>query len=276
MSRATDPKTLPFVGMRSAGVGFSHRIIPCLDVADGRTVKGVRFTNLRDVGDPVELAARYQAQGADELMFLDISASVEGRRTMLNVVRRVAEQLSIPFSVGGGIRELADVTRLLEAGADKVSVNTAAVQRPVLMQEIAGVYGSQCCVLAIDARRKTASPSQLAWAVLTHGGREDSGLDALDWARQAIALGAGEILLTSWDQDGTRAGFDLELTRCFSQALSVPVIASGGANGPESFIDVFTQGAADAALAASIFHDGHWTVEQLKQEIAKAGVSIRL
>jgi cyclase len=261
-----------------AGAGFSHRIIPCLDVADGRTVKGVKFTNLRDVGDPIELAIRYQEQGADELMFLDISASVEGRKTMLDVVRRVAQELSIPFSVGGGITQIEDVMRLLEAGADKVSVNTAAVKRPELMHEIAEACGSQCCVLAIDARRRSSenSANAIEWAVLTHGGRQDAGLEAFAWAQQAVALGAGEILLTSWDQDGTRSGFDLELTRRFASELPVPVIASGGANGPESFIDVFTQGCADAALAASIFHDGHWVVDSLKREIAKAGVSIRL
>jgi len=261
-----------------AGSGFSHRIIPCLDVADGRTVKGVKFTSLRDVGDPVELAIRYQEQGADELMFLDISASVQGRKTMLDVVRQVARELSIPFSVGGGISQIEDVMRLLEAGADKVSVNTAAVKRPELIREIADACGSQCCVLAIDARRRT-EPTQnqyTEWAVLTHGGRQDSGLEAFAWGEEAVKLGAGEILLTSWDQDGTRAGFDLELTRRFASGLPVPVIASGGADGPKSFIDVFTSGCADAALAASIFHDGHWTVGDLKEEIAKSGVSIRL
>jgi cyclase len=252
------------------GPGFCHRIIPCLDVADGRTVKGVRFANLRDVGDPTELAERYQAQGADELMFLDISASVEGRETMIDVVRRVAERLMIPFSVGGGIREVSHVQRLLEAGADKVTVNTSAVARPALIAEIAQACGSQCCVLAIDARRKGDS-----WVVLTHGGRRETGLDALDWAREAVELGAGEILLTSWDQDGTRDGFDIPLTRRFAEALPVPVIASGGAAGPESFIDVFTRGRADAALAASIFHDGQWTVDSLKVKIAESGVSIR-
>lgn len=252
------------------GKGFCHRIIPCLDVADGRTVKGVRFANLRDVGDPVELAERYQEQGADELTFLDISASAEGRDTMIEVIRKVAERLMIPFCVGGGIRELIHVQRLLEAGADKVTVNSSAVTRPALIGEIAEACGSQCCVLAIDARRQGDS-----WVVLTHGGRRDTGLDALDWARQAVDLGAGEILLTSWDQDGTRSGFDLPLTRRFAETLSVPVIASGGASGPESFIDVFREGRADAALAASIFHDGQWAVDTLKVEIAKAGVSIR-
>jgi imidazole glycerol-phosphate synthase subunit HisF len=252
---------------------LAKRIIPCLDVKDGRVVKGVNFVNLRDAGNPVELAAIYDREGADELVFLDISASVEGRDTMIDVVRRVAERLSIPFSVGGGIRELSHVQRLLEAGADKVSVNTSAVSRPALISEIAQACGSQCCVLAIDARRHPEK--QDSWMVLTHGGRTDAGLDALEWATHAVELGAGEILLTSWDQDGTRSGFDLPLTRRFAEALSVPVIASGGACGPKSFIEVFAEGKADAALAASIFHDGQWAVNTLKAEIAKSGVSIR-
>jgi cyclase len=261
-------------GLTNPQKGFCHRIIPCLDVADGRTVKGVQFTNLRDVGDPVELAVRYQEQGADELMFLDISATVEGRETMRAVVRRVAERLMIPFSVGGGIQTLEQVHRLLEAGADKISINTAAVVRPELIAEIATDCGSQCCVLAIDARRQGQNSGE-SWEVLTHGGRRGTGQDALQWARRAVALGAGEILLTSWDQDGTRSGFDIELTRAFAEALPVPVIASGGAAGPESFIEVFTQGKADAALAASIFHDGQWTVEALKVAVANAGVLVR-
>lgn len=250
--------------------GLCQRVIPCLDVANGRTVKGVKFANLRDVGDPVELAERYQEQGADELMFLDISATVEGRATMVDVVRRVAERLMIPFSVGGGISELAQVLLLLEAGADKVSVNTAAVSRPELIREIAQVCGAQCCILAVDARRQGTG-----WEVLVQGGRKGTGKDALQWAQEAVALGAGEILLTSWDQDGTRQGFDIALTRAFAKALPVPVIASGGAAGPESFVEVFTQGHADAALAASIFHDGQWTVDALKQEICKSGVKVR-
>lgn len=250
--------------------GFCKRIIPCLDVANGRTVKGIRFSNLRDVGDPVELAQIYQDQGADELMFLDISATVEGRTTMLELVRRVADVLMIPFSVGGGIGELSQALALLEAGADKVSVNTAAVKRPELILDIAETCGSQCCIVAIDARRNGQT-----WEVLTHGGRNRTGKDALQWANEAVALGAGEILLTSWDQDGTREGFELALTRTFSQALPVPVIASGGASGPESFVDVFLKGKADAALAASIFHEKEWTIDALKQEISKAGVMVR-
>lgn len=253
--------------------GLCKRIIPCLDVKDGRTVKGVQFSNLRDIGDPVELAERYQEQGADELMFLDISASVEGRSTMVDVVQAVAKKLMIPFSVGGGISQLEHAKRLLEAGADKVSVNTATVTRPELISEIAEAFGSQCCVLAIDAKRKEVGDG---WEVLTHGGKTRTGLDALAWAQKAISLGAGEILLTSWDKDGTRQGFDLELTGTFATSLSVPVIASGGASGPESFIDVFKEAHADAALAASIFHDGQWRVDMLKEKIQQAGCPIRL
>lgn len=248
------------------------RIIPCLDVKDGRTVKGIKFQGLRDMGDPVELALAYQEQGADELVFLDISASVEGRGTMLETVRQVARELMIPFTVGGGIATLEDVKRLLEAGADKVSVNSAAVKRPALITEIARTCGSQCCVLAIDARKKS---DMAIWEVLTHGGNNPTGMDALAWARQGVDLGAGEILLTSWDQDGTRDGFDLPLTQAFSQALPIPIIASGGASGPQSFIDVFQRGQADAALAASIFHDGTWRVDTLKSVIAAEGIPLR-
>lgn len=251
--------------------GYCRRIIPCLDVANGRTVKGVNFANLRDVGDPVELAERYQDQGADELMFLDISATVEGRDTMIEVVRHVARRMRIPLSVGGGISQVEHVKRLLDAGADKVSINSAAVKRPELIAEISQACGAQCCMLAIDTKR-----SDNQWDVLTHGGKTNTGLNALAWAKQAVTLGAGEILLTSWDKDGTREGFDLPLTRAFAESLPVPVIASGGASGPDSFVDVFRDGAADAALAASIFHDGQWTVSALKAAIAKEGVSVRL
>lgn len=257
--------------MRSAN-GLCKRIIPCLDVSHGRTVKGVNFQGLRDVGDPVELALKYQEQGADELLFLDISASVEGRGTMLDTVRHVAQELMIPFTVGGGISTLEDVMRLLDAGADKVSVNTAAVNRPELIREIAEHCGSQCCVLAVDAKW---NPAMQSWEVLTHGGRTPTGLNALEWAKRAVNLGAGEILLTSWDKDGTLDGFDLPLTRAFADALPVPVIASGGASGPESFIHVFQDGHADAALAASIFHDGTWTVDALKAQIEPKGIAIR-
>lgn len=259
--------------------GLCKRIIPCLDVANGRTVKGVKFSNLRDMGDPVELAANYQKQGADELMFLDISASHEERKTVFDLVARVAEVLSIPFTVGGGITELSDVQKLLASGADKVSVNTAAVARPELVSEIAKACGSQCCVLAIDARRSSNGKShngEPTWEVLIRGGRVSTGMDAFTWAKQAVKNGAGEILLTSWDRDGTLDGFDLELVKVFAEGLSVPVIASGGAQGPSSFVDVFELGSADAALAATIFHDGSWTVDALKKEITKAGIPIRL
>ncbi|PWU00071.1 MAG: imidazole glycerol phosphate synthase subunit HisF [Candidatus Melainabacteria bacterium] len=258
--------------------GLCKRIIPCLDVANGRTVKGIKFSNLRDMGDPVALATTYQKQGADELMFLDISASHEQRKTVFDLVARVAEVLSIPFTVGGGISELTDVKNLLSNGADKVSVNTSAVKRPELVSEIARACGSQCCVLAVDARRingSSAKESEPKWEVLIQGGRVSTGMDAFEWARQAVENGAGEILLTSWDKDGTLDGFDIELVKTFAERLPVPVIASGGAHGPASFIDVFGRGSADAALAATIFHEGTWTVAGLKEEIVKAGIPIR-
>ncbi|MDX2084547.1 MAG: imidazole glycerol phosphate synthase subunit HisF [Candidatus Melainabacteria bacterium] len=255
---------------------LTKRIIPCLDVdSHGRTVKGVQFQGLRDVGDPLEMALRYQEQGADELLFLDISASHEGRETMVSLVERLSEVLMIPFTVGGGISSLQQVLRLLSAGADKVSVNTAAVQSPSLISEIADACGRQCCVLAIDARfwKRTDRP---VWQVLTRGGRTETSMDAFLWASQAVELGAGEILLTSWDRDGTRSGFDLELNRYFSDNLSVPVIASGGAAGPQSFVEVFAEGNADAALAASIFHDGEYSISQLKDVLHNAGIAVRV
>jgi cyclase len=255
------------------------RIIPCLDVDNGVTVKGVKFGNLRAIGDPVQLAIMYEEQGADELTFLDISASRDERATLVKLVENVAKNLSIPFTVGGGVTSLDDVKRLLSSGADKVSVNTAAVHRPVLVEEIAVACGSQCCVLAIDARRvKTngRSEDEPRWEVLVKGGSVSTGRDAFEWARESVDRGAGEILLTSWDKDGTLEGFDLELVRYFSERLSVPVIASGGARDPASFIDVFTEGKADAALAASIFHDGTWTIGAIKSELDKAGVTVRI
>lgn len=260
---------------------FCKRIIPCLDVdSNGRTVKGVQFQGLRDLGDPVEMAAEYEAQGADELVFLDISASHEGRKTLAALVERVARRLSIPFTVGGGISTLEQVRELLQLGADKVSVNSSAVRRPELIAEIAQTFGSQCCVLAIDARKRVSQSALPEWDVLVKGGREITGLEAVAWANQGMALGAGEILLTSWDKDGTGDGFDLALTRAVSQAVNVPVIASGGAFGPETFVNVFDNGPqggwADAALAASIFHDGHWKVADLKQVLAKNGLTVRL
>ena len=256
-------------------MALCKRIIPCLDVDSyGRTVKGIQFQGLRDIGDPIELAIEYQRQGADELVFLDISASHEGRKTMVELVSKVAAALSIPFTVGGGISTLEQVNTLLAEGADKVSVNSSAVRRPGLLSEIAQAHGNQCCVLAIDAKRSNGQADR--WDVLVKGGRERvEGLDAISWAQQAVQLGAGEILLTSWDRDGTGEGFDNLLTQAVSSSVSVPVIASGGANGPSSFIDVFTTGQADAALAASIFHDGDWTVNRLKEALAEAAIPVR-
>ncbi len=257
--------------------GLCRRIIPCLDVAGGRTVKGVNFSNLRDIGDPVELAQRYEEEGADELMFLDISATHEERKTVFDLVERVAYKLSIPFTVGGGISNLSDVERLLNCGAEKVSVNSSAVKRPELVSEIAFACGSQCCVVAIDARmRKDTDKEDPIWDVLVQGGRQNTGLDAFAWAQKCVENGAGEILLTSWDRDGTQDGFDLKLTRKFSDGLPIPVIASGGASGPGSFIEVFQEGHADAALAATIFHDGMWTVQKLKDEVKKAKIAVRV
>ncbi len=265
--------------------GLCKRIIPCLDVANGRTVKGVKFQNLRDIGDPVELAIEYQRQGADELMFLDISASREERSTVFDLVRSVAEHLAIPFTVGGGISKLDDVKKLLSLGADKVSINSSAVQRPQLIAEIAEACGSQCCVVAIDARKVGCESSTTksstnrsngpAWEVLTKGGSVSTGLDAWVWAQQCVELGAGEFMLTSWDADGTQEGFDIEMVLAFS-GLPIPVIASGGAKNPQSFVDVFSLGQADAALAASIFHDGLFTVNQVKTTLKNEGITVRL
>jgi len=249
---------------------LAKRIIPCLDVTNGRVVKGVNFVNLRDAGDPVELADRYNGEGADELVFLDITASSDARDTMADVVARTARKVFIPLAVGGGIRSVADARRILLAGADKVSVNTAAVRRPELISELSGEFGAQAVVLAIDARRHGAS-----WHVYTRGGRDDEGLDAIAWAQRGEELGAGEILLTSMDTDGVQEGFDCALTKAVSQATHVPVIASGGAGKPEHFVRVLTDGCADAALAASIFHYGTYTVTQLKQELAKRGIPVR-
>jgi imidazole glycerol-phosphate synthase subunit HisF len=251
--------------------GLCKRIIPCLDVAGGKTVKGVKFSNLRQIGDPVELGLLYQEQGADELTFLDISATNEERGTVVELVKSVARNLSIPFTVGGGVSSLDDVKRLLSNGADKVSINTAAVNRPQLVDEISSACGSQCCVVAIDVRK-----AGMSYDVLIKGGKVSTGRDAFEWAKECVQRGAGEILLTSWDKDGTLDGFDIELVQLFAQTLPVPVIASGGARDPQSFIDVFQCGKADAALAASIFHDGTYTVSQVKKELDKAGVSVRL
>jgi cyclase len=249
---------------------LTKRIIPCLDVKDGRVVKGVQFVDLRDAGDPVEAALAYDGQGADELVFLDITASHEDRAIMLDVVRRTAEGIYMPLTVGGGVRSVEDVRRLLRAGADKVSLNTAAIERPAVIGEAAERFGSQCIVVAIDARRERDR-----WTVYTHGGRRPTGRDAVAWAQDAVALGAGEILLTSMDRDGTKDGYDLELTRTVSQAVSVPVIASGGAGTLEHFHEALTEGWADAALAASLFHFGIYTIAETKAYLAERGVEVR-
>jgi len=251
---------------------LARRIIPCLDVDKGRVVKGVRFGDLRDAGDPVELARTYAEEEADELVFLDVSASFEDRQIMLDVVERTASRVFIPLTVGGGIRTLEDMRAVLCRGADRVAVNTAAVRDPGLLARAADRLGSQCVVLAIDARR--TGPGR--WEVFTHGGRRPTGLDAVEWARRAVELGAGEILLTSMDRDGTRSGFDVELTRAVAEAVPVPVIASGGAGGPADFLHVLTEGGASAALAASLFHYRVLTVPDLKEYLARHGVPVRL
>lgn len=250
---------------------LARRIIPCLDVSRGRVVKGVNFTGLRDAGDPVELARRYGEDGADEIVFLDVTASSDERATMVDVVERTAREVFVPLTVGGGTRSVADAQRLLRAGADKVSVNTAAVRRPELLRELSDAFGAQAVVLAIDAKR--AGPGR--WHVFTKGGRVDEGMDAVEWAQRGTAAGAGEILLTSMDADGVRGGFDCELTRTVSRSVRVPVIASGGAGALEDFVRVFDEGEADAALAASIFHYGHYTVGELKQQLAAHRIPIR-
>ena len=250
---------------------LAKRIIPCLDVDKGRVVKGVRFLNLRDAGDPVEVAKRYEEEGADELVFLDITASAEGREIMIEVVKRVAETVFMPFTVGGGIRSVEDMRKLLEAGADKVSINTAAVRNPDLISEGAKLFGSQCIVVAIDARRKGNS-----WEVYINGGRTPTGLDAIEWAERVEGLGAGEILLTSMDRDGTKEGYDLELCRAVAEAVSIPVIASGGAGRKEHFYEVFEKGRVDAALAASLFHFRELSIPELKEFLKSKGVVVRL
>jgi imidazole glycerol-phosphate synthase subunit HisF len=277
---------------------LAKRIIPCLDVKDGRVVKGVQFLGLRDAGDPVEAAVAYDAQGADELVFLDITASHEDRAIMLDVVRRTADALYIPFTVGGGLRSVEDVRVLLRAGAEKVSFNTAALARPAVLREAAERFGSQCIVVAIDARRATPAtvesgpeppPSRdrpptllpdragpaTTWTVYTHGGRRPTGRGALDWAQEAVELGAGEILLTSMDRDGTKDGYDLELTRAIADAVDVPVIASGGAGTLEHFREAFVEGEASGALAASLFHFGTYTIGEVKDYLAERGVEVR-
>jgi imidazole glycerol-phosphate synthase subunit HisF len=251
-------------------VGLAKRVIPCLDVTAGRVVKGVNFVGLRDAGDPVEIAARYDREGADELCFLDITASSDERDILLHVIEAVAAQVFIPLTVGGGVRSVADVRRLLNAGADKVSINTAAVQSPELVAEASAIVGAQCIVVAIDAKRNGPG-----WEVYTHGGRRATGLDALHWAQRMTAAGAGEILLTSMDRDGTRDGFDLALTRAVSEAVTVPVIASGGAGNLEHLAEGVLQGRADAVLAASIFHFGEYSVRQAKEYMKGRGIEVR-
>jgi len=252
-------------------MGLAKRVIPCLDVTAGRVVKGVNFVGLRDAGDPVEIAARYDEQGADEVCFLDITASSDERDILLHVIEAVAERVFIPLTVGGGVRKLEDVRRLLNAGADKISINTAAVQNPDLVREASGVVGNQCIVVAIDAKRSGAG-----WEVYTHGGRKATGLDAVQWAQRMQAAGAGEILLTSMDRDGTRDGFDLALTRAVSDAVGVPVIASGGVGSLEHLVEGVIEGHADAVLAASVFHFGEFTVRQAKEHMRSRGIEVRL
>ena len=250
---------------------FTKRIIPCLDVNNGRVVKGVNFVQLRDAGDPVEIAKAYDKAGADELVFLDITASSDARGTVVDMVRKVAENVFIPFTVGGGIRTVDDFKKLLREGADKISVNSAAIDRPELIREAAEKFGSQCVVVAIDAKRRADG----GWNIYKHGGRLDTGIDAVEWAKKVEALGAGEILLTSMDCDGTKAGYDLELTRAIADAVSIPVIASGGAGTLEHFYDALTEGGADAALAASLFHYKELEISQVKDYLADKGISVR-
>jgi len=253
-------------------MGLAKRIIPCLDIKDGRVVKGVNFVSLRDAGDPVEIARSYNEQGADELVFLDITASSENRDLILHIVEKVAAQVFIPLTVGGGVRKAEDVRRLLNAGADKVSINTSAVLNPMLIKESADHYGSQCIVIAIDARQiPDANPESPRWEVFTHGGRKPTGIDAIEWAQKIQALGAGEILLTSMDRDGTRSGFDLTLTRAISDSVDLPVIASG-----DHLVEGILAGHADAVLAASIFHYGEYSILQAKQYLSSHGIEVRL
>lgn len=257
-------------------MGLAKRIIPCLDVDGGRVVKGVQFIDIRDAGDPVEVARRYDEQGADEITFLDITASSDRRETMVHVVEQVAGEVFIPLTVGGGIREVADIRRMLNAGADKVGINTAAVFNPEFVREAAGRFGSQCIVVAIDAKQTSAAGETLRWEIYTHGGRKPTGIDAVEWARRMVEYGAGEILLTSMDRDGTRDGFDLALTRAISDALDVPVIASGGVGNLDHLVDGIIEGGADAVLAASIFHFGEYSIGDAKRYMAARGIEVRM
>ena len=257
-------------------MGLARRIIPCLDVDGGRVVKGVQFIDIRDAGDPVEVARRYDEQGADEITFLDITASSNQRETMVHVVEQVAGEVFIPLTVGGGIREVADIRRMLNAGADKVGINTAAVSNPEFVREAAERFGSQCIVVAIDAKQVSAEGEPLRWEIFTHGGRKPTGIDAVAWARRMVEYGAGEILLTSMDRDGTRDGFDLALTRSISDAVDVPVIASGGVGNLDHLVAGVLEGRADAVLAASIFHFGEYSIGEAKRYMAERGIEMRL
>lgn len=262
--------------LNDSGSGLCCRIIPCLDVTAGRVVKGVNFVGLVDAGDPVEIARRYNAQGADELTFLDITATSDDRDLILPIIEAVASEVFIPLTVGGGVRQVSDIQRLLNAGADKVSINSAAVSHPDLVRQAADHHGSQCIVVAIDARRVSADGEPLRWEVYTHGGRKATGLDVVEWAQRMAAYGAGELLLTSMDRDGTKSGFDLELTRAVSDAVPIPVIASGGVGNLQHLADGVILGGASAVLAASIFHYGEYTIQQAKEFLASKGVKVRL
>ena len=257
-------------------MGLAKRIIPCLDVDNGRVVKGVQFVNIRDAGDPVEVAKRYDDEGADELTFLDITASSDDRETMVHVVEDVAGQVFIPLTVGGGIRELSDIRRMLNAGADKVAINTAAVFNPEFVKEAADKFGSQCIVVAIDAKSVSKEGEPPRWEIFTHGGRKPTGIDAIEWAQRMVEYGAGEILLTSMDRDGTKIGFDIPLTSAICDAVSVPVIASGGVGNLDHLVEGVTEGHADAVLAASIFHFAEYSVEEAKRHMAAKGIEVRL
>lgn len=257
-------------------MALAKRIIPCLDVDNGRVVKGVRFVEIRDAGDPVEIARRYDQEGADEITFLDITASHEDRDTMVHVVEQVASEVFIPLTVGGGIRAVEDIRRLLNAGADKVAINTAAVFNPAFVKEAAAKVGSQCIVVAIDAKRVSKEGEPLRWEIFTHGGRKPTGIDAVGWAKRMQDYGAGEILLTSMDRDGTKIGFDLDLTRAVCQAIDIPVIASGGVGTLEHLAEGVSQGQADAVLAASIFHFGEYSIEEAKKHMQQQGIEVRL
>ena len=257
-------------------MGLAKRIIPCLDVDNGRVVKGVQFVDIRDAGDPVEVARRYDEQGADEITFLDIKATADNRDTMVHLVEEVASQVFIPLTVGGGIRTVEDIRTMLNAGADKIGINSAAVFNPEFVKEAAEKFGSQCIVIAIDAKKVSSEGEENRWEIYTHGGRKETGIDAVEWAIKMVDYGAGEILLTSMDRDGTKVGFDLELTRAISEAVNVPVIASGGVGELQHLVDGVKEGKADAVLAASIFHFAEFTIEEAKRKMAAAGIEMRL